>query len=196
MSPEHFKECATAFETVSQMFSAVNKAEITVIESNLWAREIARMGPAKLLSFAEFWMSGGGQGNFRRTPTIDDFLMRADPTYVNSTTALDLLASHVRQCGPYSDPVIEDLKLREAVSHMGGWAKVCLDMPDPSNEFAHKRFAERFRGAWTHSEALHVQKKLAPPALLGLASSPEQLKLAGPTQDSDAGVMALMPTPS
>lgn len=193
MNQSYINDFRTASETVSQMFSAVNKAEMTVIESNLWSREIERLGPAALLSFAEFWMSGGGQGNYRRTPTIDDFMMRADPSYVNAATALDRLIEEVRRSGPYNNPTIEDLKLREAIARMGGWAKVCQDMPDPSSDFAFKRFSERFRAAWTHSEALQVQHKLNPPALLGLVASPGQIKLAWVAPESEVEV--LLPGP-
>lgn len=192
MDQNYIRDFRTASETVSQMFSAVNKAEMTVIESNLWSREIERLGPTALLSFAEFWMSGSGQGNYRRTPTIDDFLMRADPAYVNAASALDRLIVEVRLSGPYNNPTIENPKLREAIAHMGGWAKVCQDMPDPSSDFAFKRFSERFRVAWTHSEALQVQQKLNPPALLGLTASPGQIKLAwvAPEPDTDTSLPA------
>lgn len=192
-STTYEQELLIATETVSQMFSAVNKSEMTVIETNLWTREILRLGPTALLSFAEFWMSGAGQKEYRRTPTIDDFLKYADPAYVSAACALDRLTAEVRRCGPYSDPVIDDLKLREAIVQMGGWAKVCQDMPDPAQDFAFKRFAERFRSAWTHSEAMQVQKKLAPPALLGLIAAPAQLKLLG--SPSVEGEAVALPAP-
>lgn len=179
-----------AQETVSQMFSAANKAEMTTIEGALWTREIERLGPGALLAFAEFWMSGSGQGGYRRPPTIDDFLLRADPAYINAAMALHHLAEAVRTTGPYSDPRIDDPKLRAAVTQLGGWARVCQDMPDPASDFAYKRFAERFRAAWTHSEGLQVRNCLAATPLQGLISAPRQFALSAPSADSTQALCA------
>ena len=152
-------------------------AQMTQIEVNLWMKQIERLGPAKVLSFIEFWMSGGAQGSYRRVPTIEDLLKHTDSEFVGTEQALELLRRYVADCGPWNDPPINDAKLKEAVVHMGGWAKVCHDMPDPSEDFAYKRFGERFRVAWSRSEALMVQKTLAPAPLLGLFSEPSQLKI-------------------
>lgn len=164
-----------AGEFVSQLFAQA-KADLTVIETNLWVAEIKRLGPDAMIAFGQFWMSGGGQGSFHRAPKIEDFLVRADPSYVSAETALDCLRAEVSATGPYSDPNIENLKLRAAVVRMGGWAKVCQDMPDPSEDYAFKQFAARFKSAWIQSEALQVQQKLSTQPLLGLVNLPNQLK--------------------
>ena len=51
---------SVAAEAVGQMFSQAQR-EITPVESGLWMVEIGRLGPERLLAFAQFWMSGGGQ---------------------------------------------------------------------------------------------------------------------------------------
>lgn len=168
------KAFAIAAEAVSQLFSVAN-AEMTKIEANLWMREIERLGAPATLSFVEFWMTGGGQDSFRKAPKIDDFLTRADPHYVSASGALECLRREIQSFGPYLNPPIADPKLRATVAALGGWAKVCQDMPDPSEDFASRRFAERFRSAWTQSEALLVQKRLDPPPLQGLIDAPRQM---------------------
>lgn len=182
MTVSRENQCDIAAEAISQLFSAA-KAELTTIEANLWIREIERLGPEVSLSFVEFWISGGGQGSFQRAPKLQDFLHRADPLYVSAETALEILRVEVASTGPYSNPEIADHKLMAAVARLGGWAKVCQDMPDPSAEFAYKRFTERFRNAWMHSESLQIQKKLNPQPLLGLIAEPGQLRLAMETPD-------------
>lgn len=165
---------AVAAEAVSQLFSAAN-AEMTKIEANLWMCEIERLGPGATLSFVEYWMSGGGQDSFRRPPKIEDLLSRVDPHHVGSSGALEALRQEIQQYGPYVNPPIENKKLRATVLALGGWAKVCQDMPDASEDFASRRFSERFRAAWAQSEALAVQKRLSPTPLLGLVDAPRQL---------------------
>lgn len=171
-----------AAEAVAQTFSAA-KQEMTQIEINLFLNEIHRLGPEAVMSFVKFWIGGGGQGSFRRAPTIEDLCAYTDPNYISSASALEVLRSLVASTGPWQDPAMQDSKMREAVTHLGGWAKVCSDMPDPADDFAYKRFAERFRAAWSRSEALAVQKRLQPPVLQGLIAAPDQLRLLGAPPD-------------
>jgi hypothetical protein len=168
----------TAAEAVSQLFTAA-KADLTNIEANLWLREIDRLGPARMLSFVEFWASGEGQSSaFNRAPKVQDFLLRADPDYIGAEGALEKLRAEIASVGCWASPQIKDLRLIAAIGAMGGWAKVNQDCPDPSDDFAYKRFAERFRGAWIQAEAKQVQGKLDAPPLLGLIAAPTQLRLA------------------
>lgn len=177
-----------AIETVTDMFTAANKTEMTRLEGILWAREIARLGTSALMSFAELWMGGRGQGSFRRAPTIDDFLTHADPHYANAETGLECLVTQVKLCGAYNTPEIKNPMLIEAVQILGGWEKVCRDLPDPSLNFEYKQYAEKFKAAWTQSEAKAVQKKLSPQPLLGLSEISKrkqaQLKLKTSMQSS------------
>lgn len=174
-APDPGLDASVVAESIAQMFNA-SKSELTMIEANLWLRQVERLGNAQVLAFAEFWMSGGAQGSFRRAPTIEDLLTYADPSFLGHAQALELLRKHVSTCGPWSSPEIKDAKLVEAVDHLGGWAKVCEEMPDPGQDFAYKRFADRFKAAWARSEALMVQRSLFPKPLLGLFASPNQLR--------------------
>lgn len=183
-SKSEAEQALIAGESVAQTFSAA-KAEMTQIEVNLWSREIQRLGAARVLSFVEFWIGGGAQGSFRRAPTIEDLLSYADPDFISPAQSLELLRSHVASCGPWSNPKIADQKMMEAIAHMGGWAKVCQDMPDPSDDFAYKRFGDRFRSAWSRSEALQVQRRLAPKPLLGLVADPNQLRLTAEAPEAE-----------
>lgn len=189
--PSASEQAAIAGESIAQMFTSV-RAEMTNIEVILWLRQIDRLGGARVMAFVEFWMSGGAQGSYRRVPTIEDLLSYADGEYVSAAQSLELLRQHVSSCGPWSNPDIKDAKLIEAISYLGGWAKVCQDMPDTSDDFAYKRFGERFKAAWSRSEALLVQKFLSPMPLLGLLESPGQLRLEAAPADS---ALQLLPTP-
>lgn len=174
---EKYHQSTLAAEVIGQMFSAV-KADLTPVEVNLWTRELNRLGASVMLAFAEFWISGGGQGGYRKAPTIADFLKYSDPNYVSVESALEILRTNVASIGPYNDPKISDPKLQNAVVFMGGWVKVCDEMPDPADDFAWKRYADRFRLAFTQSEALQVQRRLSAQPLLGLFSSAQQLHTA------------------
>lgn len=164
----------TAREAVAQMFS-MNKADMTAIEVNLWRSEITRLGAKAMLQFVKFWTSGGGQTSFRQAPRIDDFRRRMDPDFVSIDDALNILRREVGRVGPYSDPGLTDARLTVAVLEMGGWAKVCKDMPDASLDFESKRFAERFKSAWVMGEAAVLQERLPTQRLMGLIAAPKQL---------------------
>lgn len=170
-----------AGEAVAQLFSAAGK-EMTSMEVALWLREIARFGARPVLQFAEFWMQGGGQSErFRQAPTIEDFRRRADPGYVSEHDALERLRLEVASCGPYAAPAIEDARLKAAVLLLGGWAKVCQDMPDASDEFAARRFAERFARIWVQAEGMALRGEVnAAVPLVGLAGSRLPQSLQGP----------------
>jgi hypothetical protein len=173
----------TAAEAVSQLFTAA-KADMTNIEVSLWVREIDRLGPARMLAFVEFWASGEGQtSSFTRAPKIQDFLLRADPDYIGADGALDLLRAEIRATGCWGNPNIKNLKLIATVNALGGWAKVNQDCPDVSDDFACKRFAERFKHAWVQSEGKQVRGELNEPPLLGLIAQPDQLRLTQAAAD-------------
>ena len=181
-----FADVELAREAVAQMFG-VSKTDMTEVEVNMWRYEIDRCGPALMLKFVRFWIGGGGQGTFMRAPRIDDFLRRVDPEFVSADDALTLLRNLVRKIGPYSDPDISNAKLRLAVMELGGWAKVNQDLPDSSEEFASKRFAERFKTAWLQSEAAEIQGRLSCEPLLGIASeAKKQLVIQAYSVDTGA----------
>lgn len=187
---------SVAAEAVGQMFSQAQR-EITPVESGLWMVEIGRLGPESLLAFAQFWMSGGGQTSsgqmFARAPRIDDFRRYADPSYVDEQRALELLQELVRTVGPYIDPDIADPRLRAAVHSMGGWARICQDLPSRTEDFAFKRFSDVFRQAWTVAQGMEVRGELAAPPLRGLVAAPNQLRLSAQPEAVHSGQEA--PTP-
>lgn len=161
---------------VGQMFFAC-KASMTDLEVELWRREIEKFGPEVMTKFVMFWTCGGGQGNFMRAPRIDDFRRRMDPSFVSAEDALTILRREVSRVGPYSDPTITDAGLKTAILEMGGWAKVCHDMPDPSMDFEMRRFADRFKSAWVQGESAVLRDQVPVQPLLGLVSAPRQMSL-------------------
>lgn len=170
-------EVDIAREAVAQMF-AMTKTDMTAIEANLWRSEITRLGPKVMLKFVQFWTSGGGQSSFRQAPRIDDFCRRMDPDFVSADDALNILRREIGRIGPYADPLFTDARLTVAVLDMGGWAKVCKDMPDASMDFESRRFAERFKSAWVMGESAVLQDRLPTQRLMGLIAAPNQLALA------------------
>lgn len=158
-----------AAEAVAQLASSCGK-DLTAIEVNLWLREIARYGAGLTLAFVEFWASGGGQERFRRAPFIEDFKRRVDPNYISADDALDRLRQLVQACGPYASPQIEDQRLRQAIEILGGWPKVCGELPDASDDFGTRRYAERFAGVWVQAEGRVMRGESSTRPVLGLAS--------------------------
>ena len=142
---------------LSEMFSQT-KTELTDMEASLWINEIERLGMSAFLSFTAHWMSR----DHPRSPKVEDFRQFGDPEYVNADIALERLAKDAGEIGPYEDPQLNDRRLVAAVLHLGGWVKVCETMPSQSEEFAWKRFAERFKLAWSRGEAQVAQGRLPP----------------------------------
>lgn len=165
-------ELKLASELVSQLFTAMGK-EMTTLEVNVWTRSIARYGPAAINAFAEFWIEGGGQGKFRRTPTIEDLRRRVDPDYCSAEDALEKLRAEVARSGPYVTPPIADERLKATVMLIGGWPKVCQDLPDAAEDFATRRFAERFASAWVQAEGKVMRGESFASPLIGLAHVPQ-----------------------
>lgn len=169
------EELNRAAQAVAQLFTAAGK-EMTELEVRLWLRAISGLGYAKTMAFVEFWMEGGGQGR-RAAPTVEDFRKRFDETYVCAGQALELLREEVARKGPYGAPAFEDARLRAAVLVLGGWPKVCQDMPDPAQEFAHRRYAERFVLAWSKAEGMALRGELCGIAPLSGLTHSSQLSL-------------------
>lgn len=176
-------EVAQAVEAVSQMFAQV-KAEPTPAEAMLWADEIERIGPRAVMQFAQFWMSGGGQGGFLRAPRIADLRRFCDPTWSDEASALARLQTLVSHVGPYRAPLEADgmdARLAEAVRAMGGWARVCELMPDASDDYAFRTFEKRFSVAWQQAEARSVRGEVQNTPLLPIRSQPA---IAAPQQNA------------
>lgn len=169
---------------VGQMFFAC-KANMTDLEIELWRREIDNHGPEVVTKFVLFWTCGGGQGNFMRAPRIDDFRRRMDPSFVSLEDALLILRREVSRVGPYADPAISDPGLKTAILEMGGWAKVCQDMPDASLDFEMRRFSDRFKSAWVQGESAVLRGQVPNQLLLGLVSAPKQLSLYPSYEQAD-----------
>lgn len=195
--PAKASQTSIAREAVAQMF-ATTKTDMTEIEVGLWCNQIDDLGPEVMVRFVRFWTSGGGQGNFMRAPRIDDFRRRMDPNFVCVEDALAILRGEISRVGPYENPKITDQRLQVAVLEMGGWAKVCADMPDVSLDFETRRFADRFKTAWVQGEAAVLQGRVPAARLMGLVASPQQLGFTpqlDQIDDAAASVSGLTPSP-
>lgn len=163
-------ESAMAAQAVAQLFSMA-KQEMTPVESTLWLQQIGKFGPQTMLAFVAFWASGAGQGSYLRAPLVEDFLLRADPMHVGPQTVMAQLYDLVVNCGPYTAPTTKNMKLQSVIVSLGGWVKVCEDMPIPTDDFAWKNYEQRVKTALLQSEAKQVQLLLQPANLLGLSGT-------------------------
>jgi len=171
MSSADIHDLEVASELVAQLFTSMGK-EMTPLEVNIWTRAVATYGPDHIKAFAEFWMEGGGgQGKFRRVPTIEDLRRRVDPCFCSAEDALERLRAEVARTGPYATPAIADPRLKACVILMGGWPKVCQDLPDASEDFATRRFAERFASAWVQAEGKVMRGETFASPLIGLGQA-------------------------
>lgn len=174
--PSH--QIQMALDAVSQAFAQV-KAEPTPAEAALWADEIDRMGPGPIMSFIKFWMSGGGQDGYLRAPRIDDARRFVDPEWMDAGAALQLMHDLVRSVGPYRVPDKSEgmsQRLQSSIAALGGWARVCEIMPEPSQEFAWREFAKRFDAAWSQAQARELMG-LPPAAPLKSLAATQSAKL-------------------
>jgi hypothetical protein len=155
-----------AAQAVAQLFGSTGGA-FTQVEALLWATEIHRLGPDLAMEFVRYWASGEHELKYKRTPTINDFLSRVDPEHLSAETGFAKLQEEVRLIGGWRSPAITNLKLLAAIERLGGWPKVCAELPSPTEDFALRAYAEKFALAWRHSEGLKMQGLLGntPPAL-------------------------------
>jgi hypothetical protein len=82
--------------------------------------------------------------------------------------ALDHVVQAVKMHGPYRSPNLCNPQVAMAISHLGGWAIVCKEIPDPSNGFEFERYTKRFEAAYEAARADVDVCKLTPPPVLGL----------------------------
>jgi hypothetical protein len=87
---------------------------------------------------------------------------------VSPRLALEQLVQAAKRNGPYRSPELDSPQVAMAIAHLGGWATVCKEIPDPGNGFEYERYAKRFEAAYEAARADINVKQLTPPPVLGL----------------------------
>lgn len=162
-------EAFDPMDAVAQMFSAA-KAVLTPLEGQLWLMEVHRLGDARLMAFAAFWLSG--ESGSLRAPKVQDFRRYFDPGYFDEALAFDALVNLVGECGPYRSPTHDNVLMYAVIDRLGGWVEVCQQMPGPQDDFKLKRYKERFARAYQGALADQMQGLPPAPRPLGLCDQP------------------------
>lgn len=127
---------------------AYYKYQVTDFEASLWSRLIDEYGDEAVKAFLQAHVCAS---NF--APRIADAQKLLSPERGNEEAAFLRLMQEVKRSGPYADPAFADPALAAAVVHMGGWATVNEQLPDPHARFDFDAYQKRFQAAYQLARA-------------------------------------------
>jgi hypothetical protein len=117
---------------------------VTDFEASIWNKLISEYGDHAVVAFL--------QEHVRTStfaPKISDAQRLLSPVGGNEEAAFLRLTEEVRRRGPYGNPRFEeDPAIAVAVSHLGGWATLNAEMPDPGARFDYEAYQRRFAAAY------------------------------------------------
>lgn len=153
----------SAKEALVETF-AYYKYKVTQFEADLWKRLTDECGDEALLAFLQAHLRTS-----QFAPKLSDAQKFLAPGAGNEDAAFLRLTEEVRRCGPYGDPRFDDdPAIATAVAHMGGWAAVNEQLPDPQARFDFEAFQKRFATAYQVARAEHVTAQAPRLELRGL----------------------------
>jgi hypothetical protein len=131
---------------------AYYKYVVTDFEASIWTRLISEYGDHAVVAFL--------QEHVRTStfaPKISDAQRLLSPVGGNEEAAFLRLTEEVRRRGPYGNPRFEeDPAIAVAVSHLGGWATLNAEMPDPGARFDYEAYQRRFAAAYQLARSQQV----------------------------------------
>lgn len=186
----------TPAELLAEMAS-LYKYNMSDFEAMLWAAQVFECYPpeAVMRALIAHMESGTNDANFM--PKYGAIKARLEPV-----RGFKEIESAVRITGPYAVPDIKDPVVLAAINELGGWARVCSEMPDPTvRPIDFDRYVKRVEAALQAARnQTHVQAINPPPlkAIGGAAPTPDTpalplkapLALAAPAKREDANAQA------
>lgn len=147
----------------------IYRYEISDFEAVLWQTQVINRYPneAVMRALLAHMESGTNDSNFM--PKYGAIKARLEPI-----AGFTQVHEAVRKFGPYQVPEISDPVLLSAIDQMGGWAKVCEEMPDPVGRAVDfDRYMKRFENAiQTGKQRVNVLCQLPPPLkAIGMSSN-------------------------
>lgn len=133
--------------------------DLSEFEATLWVTQVFNRYPSEAVMRALLAHMGSGGRDSAFMPKFGDILARlAPPLDVSS------IVDAVKRFGPYKVPAITDPTLRLAIEKMGGWVRVCSEMPDSSTRsIDFDRYMKRLDAALAQARnAIEVHGAQAP----------------------------------
>lgn len=131
---------------------AYYKYVVTDFEASIWTGLINEHGDQAVVAFL--------QEHVRTStfaPKISDAQRLLSPIGGNEEAAFLRLTEEVRRRGPYGNPRFQDdPAIAAAVSHLGGWARLNAEMPDPGARFDYEAYQRRFAAAYQLARSQQV----------------------------------------
>jgi hypothetical protein len=131
---------------------AYYKYVVTDFEASMWTKLINEYGDQAVVAFL--------QEHVRTStfaPKIADAQRLLSPVGGNEEAAFLRLTEEVRRRGPYGNPRFDDdPAIAAAVSHLGGWATLNAEMPDPGARFDYEAYQRRFAAAYQMARSQRV----------------------------------------
>lgn len=186
--PQIPSEVAGAMRLLADLAGA-RRYEYTDIEARMWLEFLMRLttgadvGLSKLMRFLSVWSM-----RERFVPQPQD-AAKALGLFSTPESSFEAVLREVGSCGPYGSPKL-DAVTSQTIALMGGWARVCQDAPDASNEFAFNQFRKRFVELFPQAQAQVEVQGVAPKPLLGLADASRQRHLQLSAESSERPVLS------
>lgn len=121
--------------------ASVGDHRLSSLEREMWNELITRFGDQAIIDYLRRHVSMS-----KYAPHVSEALEFLGASN-SAASALLVLQREVQRVGSWQSPKFDDPAVAHAVSIMGGWEKVCQDLPDPSDRFAYGAFQERFEVA-------------------------------------------------
>lgn len=143
------------------MGAAAGNYEPSDMEIAMWEDLAARFGDDALIRFARHHIQVT-----KFAPHISDALKFLSGA-TDAPHAMLALTREVRCTGPWESPRFDDAAVGVAVDYLGGWERVCSELPDPSDRFSYDAFFKRFETAYTGAQTALASGRAQPVVLVG-----------------------------
>jgi hypothetical protein len=133
---------STPQELLAQM-ARMYKYELSDFEALLWTAQVFSVYPAQAVMRALMAHMESGTHDANFMPRHGAIKAKLEPV-----VGFKEIEQAIKQVGPYQLPNITDPVLLTAIEQMGGWARVCNELPDPVvRPIDFDRYVKRFEVA-------------------------------------------------
>ena len=176
-------------QSPAEMLSAMArmyKYDLSEFEAILWTNQIFKSYEPEAVMRALLAHMEGPAPDSNFMPKYGVIKHKLEPT-----RGIEDIVAAVRGGSPYVAPAIKDPVLIQAIQQMGGWVKVCAEMPDPREKpIDFGQYIKRFDAAVTAAVSKIGVQNIKPAPLLGISdikkAQPESLTPLALSHDTAA----------
>lgn len=154
-------------QSASEMLAAMARMynyDLSSFESILWSAEVLDIYDDREIMLAfKYYMENGEQSRFM--PKYGEIKRLLEEKEDVTQKLLNLVSRY----GSYSPPSPKHTStlLLATIEHLGGWAKVCSEMPDSSNELSFAQYVKRTEKAAALAKKNIQIRSVTPNSLVG-----------------------------